>query len=596
MDFFQQQTRAHKKTGRLLFLFALGVICLIALTYFLVMFAIYYAGYRGQPYTHNAPYAQTAAMPLWNPLVLACVSIVLIAIISGGSLYKVAELAGGGQSVALLVGGRPIMPSTRDFTEKRLLNVVEEMAIASGISVPPVYILEEDSINAFAAGHTPSDAIVCVSRGCLKYLNRDELQGVIGHEFSHILNGDMRLNIRLMALIFGITVVSLIGYIVLRSAGSSGGSRRDGRGVAVVFIVGVGLYILGVGGAFFGQLIRAAVSRQREFLADASSVQFTRNPDGISGALKKIGGLEQGSKVQHAGSSELAHMFFADGTVSAFAQMFATHPPLEDRIRAIDAHWDGQFIRTKELDQEAEHQKDLARPHRAFGSLPTIPGLPQLPIPVLAVAADSPPPVDDVEVVQPADETEPVPATISPRVVDAIKDAFSARAVVYALLLDSDQSVRDRQLASLQNSDLDPRDIAELRRLEPDVRAIPEGSRMVVVQRAKPALRQMSVEQYKTFRGHVEQLILADKRISLFEFCLHSLLIYQLNGVFGLRRRPMLRYRSISALRNEAQIVLATLAWNGSDDEVAVRKAYEDGWRESFGDMQPPVLPSRDQV
>jgi len=590
MDFFQQQARARKKTGELLFMFALGVICLITLTYLLVVVALHFWGGRAGPHP--------IAIGYWNPFILLGVAAILLMVISGGSLYKVSELSGGGQSVALLVGGKPIMPSTTDFAEKRLLNVVEEMAIASGVSVPPVYLLDEDCINAFAAGHAPSDAIIAVSRGCLKYLNRDELQGVIGHEFSHILNGDMRLNIRLMALIFGITVISLIGYVILRSVGSSGSGRRDGRGVAVVFIIGVGLYILGVGGAFFGQLIRAAVSRQREFLADASSVQFTRNPDGIGGALKKIGGLSQGSKVHHSGSSEIAHMFFADGTVSAFAQMFATHPPLEERIRAIDSHWDGQFIHTKELDQDAEHHKDLQRPRRPLGSLPGIPGLPQLPIPVLALAGESPtPPIDDVQVVQPGEDAEPpVPATISARVVDAIKEPFSARAVIYALLLDSDQSVRDRQLASLHTTDIDPRDIAELQRLEPDVRAIPEGNRMVIVQRAKPALRQMSVEQYQTFRGHVEQLILADKRISLFEFCLHSLVIYQLNGVFGLRRRPLLRYRSISALRNEAQTIIATLAWNGSDDEVAVRKAFEDGWRESFGDMQAPILPPRDQV
>ena len=588
MDFFQQQSQARKKTGRLLFLFALGVVCLISITYALLIILLRFSGakYGIQGVTAGA----------WNPILLVGVTAAVILVISGGSLYKVSELSGGGQSVALLVGGRQISPSTKDFAERRLLNVVEEMAIASSMPVPPVYLLDEEGINAFAAGHTPGDAVIAVSRGCLKYLNRDELQGVIGHEFSHILNGDMRLNIRLIALIFGITIISMIGFFMFRAAGYTGSSsRRDDRSGAVLFILGIALYILGVGGAFFGQLIRAAVSRQREFLADASSVQFTRNPDGIGGALKKIGGLQQGSKIKHAGSSELAHMFFANGVVSPLTQMFATHPPLEARILAVDPRWDGEFIRTKELDQEAEHRKDLQNPHKPFGSLPSIPGLPQLPIPVLAVAAESKP-IDEVEVVHDIPTVKAAtPLAISPQVLEAIKEPFSARAVIYGLLLDSNDAVRAKQYASLE-ADIDPRDIAELRRLEAGIRAIPDGMRMNIAQRARPALRQMSVEQYKTFRGHVDQLIMADEQISLFEFCMHSIVIYQLNGAFGLRRPPTVRYRSISPLRQDARSIIATLAWNGSNDETAVRKAFEDGWRATIDDLQAPDLPPKAEV
>jgi Zn-dependent protease with chaperone function len=590
MDFFQQQTQARKKTGRLLILFALGVACLIGVTYAILLIVLKFSDARYGIHTVSAS--------AWHPLLLLGVTAALLLVISGGSLYKVSELSGGGQSVALLVGGRQIAPSTRDFAERRLLNIVEEMAIASGMPVPPVYVLEEEGINAFAAGHAPSDAIVAVSRGCLKYLNRDELQGVVGHEFSHILNGDMRLNIRLMGLIFGITVISLIGYFMFRMAGWGGSSsRRDEKGAMVVFLLGLALYILGVGGAFFGQLIRAAVSRQREFLADASSVQFTRNPDGIGGALKKIGGLKEHSRIKHAGSSEIAHMFFADGMVSHMAQMFATHPPLEERIRRVDPHWDGEFIRTRELDQEQERRNDQQRPRRPleFGAMPSLPGLPQLPIPVLA-SLDQSQPIDNVEVVATAEAVEPAgPPTISPRLLEAIREPFSARAVIYALLLDPDPAIRNKQLTSLQ-TDIDPRDIAELRRLEPDVKAVPDGMRMIVAQRTRPALRQMSVEQYKTFRAHVDQLMMADEQISLFEFCLHSLVIYQLNGAFGLRRPPKIRFRSIAGLSDAVASIIGTLAWNGSDDETAVRKAFEEGWRDAFGDSPPPSLPSRSQI
>ena len=231
------------------------------------------------------------------------VSLGTLALIGGGSLYRVASLAGGGHSVAEMMGGRPLSSQTTDPDERKILNVVEEMAIAAGTPVPPVYLLEqEDGINAFAAGYAPGDAVIGVTRGCIQDLTRDELQGVIAHEFSHILNGDMRLNIRLIGALYGILLISMTGWIIFRSTayGNSYGSRRDGdrRGSNPWPLVGLALYVLGYIGVFFGNLIKAAVSRQREFLADASAVQFTRNPDGIAGALKKIGALAEGSRVQ----------------------------------------------------------------------------------------------------------------------------------------------------------------------------------------------------------------------------------------------------------------------------------------------------------
>src|SRR5262249_45598711 len=199
-----------------------------------------------------------------------------------------AQLAAGGQAVALMMGGVEVPGATTDARQTRLLHVVEEMALASGVPVPPVYILDEQGINAFAAGYAPGDAVVAVSQGCLTYLTRDELQGVVAHEFSHILNGDMRLNIRLIGLIFGIIALSVIGRILMLTGG---GRRSSSRGNGGLMMVGMGVFALGLVGAFFGRLIMAAVSRQREYLADASAVQFTRNPDGIGGALKKIGGV-----------------------------------------------------------------------------------------------------------------------------------------------------------------------------------------------------------------------------------------------------------------------------------------------------------------
>src|SRR5690606_28971990 len=250
----------------------------------------------------------------------------------------------GGSVVAGLLGGLPVNPATDDPDERRLVNVVEEMAIASGVPVPAIYVLPgEESINAFAAGYGVHDAAVAVTRGALKHLTRDELQGVIAHEFSHILNGDMRLNIRLIGLLHGLLLLALIGRVLLRSGGRSRGRRKEKGGSVQVALIGLGLVLLGYIGVFFGKLIKAAASRQREYLADAAAVQFTRNPEGIAGALKKIGALGAGSRIVHPRAEELSHLYFASGLRSSFAGLFATHPPLVERIRRIDPSFSGDF-------------------------------------------------------------------------------------------------------------------------------------------------------------------------------------------------------------------------------------------------------------
>src|SRR5690606_18310357 len=232
-----------------------------------------------------------------------------LAVIGLGSLYRISSLSGGGEQVALQLGGTPVPEDTTDPNLRRLRNVVEEIAIASGVPVPRLYVLEhEAAINAFAAGYTPADAVVAVTRGALDRLNRDELQGVIAHEFSHILNGDMRLNIRLMGVLFGILVLALIGRK------SSEGSRgRGSRGAGGVLVAALGLMVVGYCGWFCARLIKAGVSREREFLADASAVQFTRRTAGLAGALKKIGGLQEGSRLASAEAEEVAHTLFGDG-------------------------------------------------------------------------------------------------------------------------------------------------------------------------------------------------------------------------------------------------------------------------------------------
>ncbi len=322
MDFFEQQAKAHRKTKWLVIYFVMAVAAMIAANY-ICMMLFFYVGMQKDPH-HRYDDEPRPRISFWDSRVFVGVSIITIAIVGIGSAYKTSALSSGGSAVSEMMGGRLINTNTTDADERKLLNVIEEMSIASGVPMPQVYVMdEENGINAFAAGHKPGDATVSVTRGCMKLLSRDELKGVIGHEFSHILNGDMRLNLRLMGTIFGILCLAILGRILLQTV------RGGDRGKNPLPIVGLVLLIIGYIGVFFGRLIQAAVSRQREFLADASSVQFTRNPGGITGALKKIGGLgEMGSRLSHAHAEELSHMFFGNGVSEAFIGLLETHPPL----------------------------------------------------------------------------------------------------------------------------------------------------------------------------------------------------------------------------------------------------------------------------
>ena len=329
MNFFEHQAAARRASTRLVVLFALAVIGIVAAVD-LVVWVVYGA----VPTDPAGSGGNTLGA-------MAVASLATVAIIVLGSLYRIASLRGGGDQVALQLGGTPVPEDTTDFNLRRLRNVVEEIAIASGVPVPRIYILEhEQAINAFAAGYSPADAVVAVTRGALERLNRDELQGVIAHEFSHILNGDMRLNVRLIGVLFGILVLAIIGRKVLQF-GHVGG--RDNRGAAAVIFAALIAMAIGYIGLFFGRMIKAGVSRTRETLADASAVQFTRQTHGLAGALKKIGGLGEGSRLNDRGDAEeVSHMLFGDGL--GLSGLFATHPPLLKRIQALEPSFKGEQL------------------------------------------------------------------------------------------------------------------------------------------------------------------------------------------------------------------------------------------------------------
>ena len=563
-DFFQQQHAARRSTALLVFYFALAVATLVVLVYFLAAAVFLFV-----------PDQPEDAQSFWNPLLFGAVTLGVSTVVGLGSLLKTAQLAAGGKAVALTLGGRLVPADTRDPRLRRLLNVVEEMAIASGVPAPPVYVLPgEPGINAFAAGHAPGDAVVTVSEGCLDYLTRDELQGVVAHEFSHILNGDMRLNLRLLGLIYGIIVLSVVGRVLLNAAGSGrSSSQRDGGGRQGLFAFGLGLWLLGLAGAFFGRLIQAAVSRQREYLADASAVQFTRNPDGIGGALKKIGGLEAGSTVRDPHAGEVSHMFFAEALRGGLAGLFATHPPLDDRIRRIDPQFDGKYPAVRPLAEPPEEPRGAQPGRPRF--MPS--GLGRTVIPVLGLAGEDA--AAHVARVRPpgvayagglhADIPEPLLA--------AAREPFGARALVYCLLLDPKPPVRQAQLGLLER-EADPRDYALTRRLADAVAALPDEARLPLLDLTLPALRQMSPRQHNAFRAQVEALIAADQQLGLFEYALRCVLARHLDADFN-RARPGARPLPPAQLAAEAAVVLSLLAWEGQPEEGAARAAFDAGMR-----------------
>ncbi len=363
MDFFEAQELARKRTRWMVVLFALAVLSIAAALYG-VLVTVLGAGF------FEAEEAVRGPMVWWQPNLFFGTLAGVALLVTCCSLFKVAQLRSGGGYVARSMGGQQVAQTTNDADERMLLNIVEEMSIASGVPMPEVYLLPEDGINAFAAGFTPSDAVVAVTRGCIRTLTRDELQGVVAHEFSHILNGDMRMNIRLMGVLFGILAIAVVGQLVFRGTAQAsllgGGRRRNKEGGGAMAIIVIGLSVMAIGyiGVFFGRMIQSAISRQREFLADAAAVQFTRNPEGIAGALKKIGGVPLGGTVANAHSQEAAHFFFASALKSKSVSWFATHPPLGERIQAIEPNWDGQFNRRprSKASRRSETKKAKATP------------------------------------------------------------------------------------------------------------------------------------------------------------------------------------------------------------------------------------------
>jgi Zn-dependent protease with chaperone function/uncharacterized tellurite resistance protein B-like protein len=569
MDFFERQDQARRNTKLLVVYFILGVATLIVAVY-AAMLGIF----TGVTSRHHQGYYEQTQVVLWNPQLFLGAAVGTLAVIALGSGFKTLELAQGGSTVATMLGGRLVAPTTTDPDERKLRNVVEEMAIAAGVPVPQIYLLpQEQGINAFAAGHSTSDAVVAVTAGAVRLLSRDELQGVIGHEFSHILNGDMRLNLRLMGVIFGILCLAVIGRVLLYTRSRSSKDKNP------LPLLGLALIVIGWIGVVFGRLIQAAVSRQREMLADASSVQFTRNPAGLAGALRKIGGLSFGSKLEAAHAAEASHMFFGNGMGESFFHLMDTHPPLTERIRAIDPSFDGTFppVSVVEMAQAAPRVSSPQRSPLPFpfpGTSRAQGGLAGLAPPIIAaqtvMANTGTPTTGHLRY------AEDLRVTIPASLQAAAREGLGASTLVYALLFSDDEAVRRKQLDELTAA-TSAAVCQETLRVLPEVQAVATHAKLPLVDLAIPGLRHLSPTQFQQFRAAVQKLVESDGEIDLFEYVLQKVVLRHLEPYFLEARKPVIQYYSLKPLAGDCAVLLSALAYLGQDEPGKIAYAFQQG-------------------
>lgn len=568
MDFFEEQAQARRRTVRLGVLFALAVVGVMAAVYILSLSL--YLLFAQEPaalgtVTGSAYPVGSLRFSWWNPTVFwfSCGGAGLV--IGLGAAYKSAQLRSGGAAVATDLGGRKVDPDTTRLDERRLLNVVEEMAIASGVPAPEVYVLDDEAgINAFAAGKTTSDAVIAVTRGALQTLGRQELQGVIAHEFSHILNGDSRINMRAMGLLHGVFLLSLIGRFLLRGARGSG--KKEG---GALLLVGLGLLLIGSLGVLFGRMLQSAISRQRELLADASAVEFTRDTDGLVGALKKIGGLSAHSFLRTPRADEASHMFFSEAMrrLRLFARMFRTHPPLDERIRRLEPQWNGQF-------------PEVDMPSIAEG-MSTPPGPPAGD---LFAFAESPSEEAVNDAIQHIGSPRPeqiqfarsLHAALPEIWRHAVHQAPMAQAMVFGLLLSQDEIRRGTELVALaEGTDAPTADLAL--RFHAESRELSSAHKIALVDIMMPTLRGLSVEEWDRFRVAIDALMRSDRHIDLFEYTLSRMIQRHLARFFEERGPTAVQHRSLKRLQPDARVLLSTLARTGSRNEEEATIAFRHG-------------------
>jgi Zn-dependent protease with chaperone function len=521
LNFFEHQEQARRNTRVLVLLYALAVAAVVAAVTAVLAGAWLFA--RGAERPGPVDFAAVPPALLWGGALGTLALILLV------SAVQTLRLGTSGEAVAKMAGAQPVHPETRDPLERRLLNVVEEMAIAAGTRVPKAYVMpNEAAINAFAAGTDVSNAVVAVTRGTLETLSRDELQGVIGHEFSHILHGDMRLNLRMIGVLAGIVFIGAIGAFVMRGAGRAGGRRE---GAAAILAVGLGLFVVGYTGLFFARLIKSAVARQREFLADASSVQYTRNPEGIAGALDQIAASARGTLIDNRYAEDMSHMYFGESVKLRLVSLFATHPPIDERIRRVHPRFEPSRYRQRRAATLAPREDEARRRKAAEGLLAAA-------VLTAQAGAEQVGALDGEKLGRAQRLIDALPEALR----QAVHEGEGAKAAVLGLLAPGSETARLEAKLHLALVDL-----------------------------ALPALKSLDEPARRAFLAEVESAARADQRVSLREFVLLSLLRHQLAPP-----PPVPQGRRLEALRSEAQTLLSLIAHAGRGDAaVAFRAAVQ---------------------
>ncbi|HHX8271829.1 TPA: M48 family metallopeptidase [Vibrio diabolicus] len=533
MNFFDHQDTARQRTGLLVFLFSLAVVTITGLVSVLSI-GIYY-GVTGEHFD------QETALTY----VLLCFAGVLLVVAISSMVRLSALTSNGGRGVAESIGGKLISSNTLDAKHRQLLNVVEEMAIASGIPVPPVYVMQEErGINAFAAGMSIDDAVIGVTQGALDSFTRDELQGVIAHEFSHILNGDMRLNTRLIGVLFGITCIAHFGHLVLdnthHTSRVSRSSSDSDKGFAVIMLIAIICLVLGWIGTLFGSMIKAAISRQREFLADASAVQFTRNDQGIAGALKKIGSHMAGSSLNTKASDEMSHMMFGQSKLSGFSGLFATHPPLEERIRRIEPGWDGSFSQSSHRPTTSFENDNVSGFTSGTSTQPEKPTTAEL-----------------------SEVGQQLLNQLPSELVDIAREPYSARFIAFALIFDGSELQREMIKSHIPN-------VSQAQLLPWLDYDLPLHLRFPLLELSIPALKSLSEGQKNRLCQVLRELSQTDDHYSLTEWCVINLLEKQLLESYGCTKQ----IQSLKQLKESVFWLLRELAWVSHSQPEDAQRAF----------------------
>ena len=609
MNFFERQDKARALSLRLTLMFILAVILTVLSVHILVatvydvfvnetQTSVEFDATTGEPLDPNSDsgsWGATFIRFLCDRNLFLCNLIVVGGLILGASLWRFSALSKGGpEGVVKSLGGAPLGRGGALARDRRLYNVVEEIAIASGTPIPQIYVLEnERSINACAVGTSPENAAVCVTSGALDLLSRDELQGVVAHEFSHIVNRDMRLNMRLIGVLFGIELLSMIAVIAIRmlfsnthvstSSSDDNGKNSGGVAILVILLALCVLYLIGAIGVVFGNIIRAAISRQREYLADASAVQFTRNPNGIAGALKKLGSPDVGSAINASGAEQTSHMFFGSVFKSGFFQnLYKTHPPLVDRIKAIDPTFDGTFPETVvpvAIDEPCEATTSGFQSFAGASERSAVESASTSSVDAASLYGDWAR-VDESADANAASRQiriaprllEPIPSELD----DVLVDVTGARAVFFGGVYSHEPEVRSNQtelLNRLETTEVKERLEHVLKLVEP----MSDAARLLVVRIATPLIKTMTVEQYQTFRRIVVDFCSADGRLDLFEYTLQNVALRELDVYYRLSKPIEARYSDFANIAESFRNVLACLAYEGGSSVDDAQNAFAAG-------------------